>query len=364
MEKEKPMINIDDFLLPISDEKPCGDNLRYDYVYDQIQEYRREDDSDLSQGIWKTELKKANWGEVYRLCSELLRTKTKDIQIAVWLTEALTMTDGFDGLNNGITLIKALCEKFWDNIYPKITNNDTTYRLSPFFFLIEKMRERMVLQPITDPSDSASVVYSLSDWMMARRNLQIKNVKGLSLKQIRKSVLSSSIEFFQKLAGNIKSLMEVTRELDTFLTEKCGNDAPSFKEVFECLEDIQRTTTQNLADKQKQIAEQKPKVEVVQNDSAEQQDNSSSESVSQSTDEATVEQAYDALREIAVFLEKKQPQSPASILIRIANAIGKKTFQELLEINMKSGASVMSTISELYKILGNHGTNSTSGITQ
>ena len=85
------MHNVEDYLSPISEEKPCGDNLRYDYVYDQIQEYRREDDSELSQGIWQTELKKANWGEVSKLCDGLLRTKTKDIQIAVWLTEAWTM---------------------------------------------------------------------------------------------------------------------------------------------------------------------------------------------------------------------------------------------------------------------------------
>ncbi len=355
------MHNVEDYLSPISEEKPCGDNLRYDYVYDQIQEYRREDDSELSQGIWQTELKKANWGEVSKLCDGLLRTKTKDIQIAVWLTEAWTMKEGFSGLNAGIDLLKSLCEKFWDDIYPTISNNDTTYRLSPFFFLIEKMRERMVLLPITDPSDSASVIYSLSDWMMARRNLQIKNIKGISLKQIRKSVLSSSIEFFKKLDADIKSLINSIKELDAFLTEKCGNNAPSFKEVFECLDDIQRTTTQNLADKEKQIAAQKPKVEVVQNDVAETQENEESQNPTEPGEEATVEQAYDALREIAVFLEKKQPQSPASILIRIANAIGKKTFTELLEINMKSGASVMSTISELYKILSNRQDDSVPG---
>ena len=223
------------------------------------------------------------------------------------------------------------------------------------------MRERMVLLPITDPSDSASVIYSLSDWMMARRNLQIKNIKGISLKQIRKSVLSSSIEFFKKLDADIKSLINSIKELDTFLTEKCGNNAPSFKEVFDCLDDIQRTTTQNLADKEKQIAAQKPKVEVVQNDVAETQENVESQNPTEPGEEATGEQADDALREIAVFLEKKQPQSPASILIRIANAIGKKTFTELLEINMKSGASVMSTISELYKILSNRQDDSVPG---
>ena len=66
--------------------------------------------------------------------------------------------------------------------------------------------------------------------------------------------------------------------------------------------------------------------------------------------EPTINQAYDAMAEIADFLEKKQPQSPASTLLRVASRIGKKSFQELLELNMQSGVSVLNTISELYRI--------------
>jgi flagellin-specific chaperone FliS len=65
----------------------------------------------------------------------------------------------------------------------------------------------------------------------------------------------------------------------------------------------------------------------------------------------TLEEAYRLLGEISAFLEMEQPQSPASTLIKIATSIGKKTFQELMEINMQNGSTVMSTISELYKIL-------------
>lgn len=354
------MINISEFLDPISDTNPCGDNLRYDYVYDQIQEHRREDDKDLSQGIWQTSLKVANWPEVERICTNLLKTRTKDLQIAAWLTEALTMQYGFGGLNSGISLMMALSNKFWSNIFPMINGNDSGYRLAPFFFLIEKIKDRIVLLPITDNSDSSSITYSLSDWMMARHNIKIKNTKGLLLKDIKKVVLSSSINFFQTLSVDLNNLIENFQELDRFLTDKCKTDAPSFAEILNCLNDIQRINAKNLADKQAQIDEERQKALIqqqqlqMQQREAEQADSPAPAETQSTSDEPTIEEAYRALQDIAFFLERKQPQSPASILIKIASAIGTKTFKELLEINMNSGASVMSTISELYKILNNN----------
>ncbi|MDR1561124.1 MAG: type VI secretion system ImpA family N-terminal domain-containing protein, partial [Holosporaceae bacterium] len=141
---------ISKFLVPISLDNECGEYLKYDYIYDQIKEHRREDDSRLSQGVWQIEPKKANWEEVKRICSELLITKTKDLQIAMWLLEAMTVLDGFQGLNQGILLISLLCERFWDNIYPQIDleNKSVSHRFPPFYFFADKIPERIVMIPL------------------------------------------------------------------------------------------------------------------------------------------------------------------------------------------------------------------------
>ena len=47
-------------VVPISDEKPSGESVRYTGTYDQIRQARREDDPGMKQGIWKTELKRAD----------------------------------------------------------------------------------------------------------------------------------------------------------------------------------------------------------------------------------------------------------------------------------------------------------------
>ncbi|MDR0968792.1 MAG: type VI secretion system protein TssA [Holosporaceae bacterium] len=344
------MINIDELLSPISEDNICGEYLRYDLIYDQLRELRREDDPRLSQGIWQTELKKADWPEVERVCFYLLKTKTKDLQLAMWLLESLTVVHSFRGFNQGVLLLSALCEKFWDGVYPAIGENGAlASRLAPFVFFAEKIQNRLALVPLVEAADGLPYGYSLSDWMLARRNFQLKNEKGITLKQLKKSVVSTSLDFFQNIDEALKLSIESLKKLDDFISEKCGNEAPSFHGVLEFLEDAKRVNAENLAEKQKQITEYAAKQAERKRaaDQAAQEQNAPQGK----KEDATLEHAYAVMMEIAAFLEKEQPQSPASTLLKMAAAIGKKNFQELLDINVRSGISVVNAISELHRAL-------------
>src|SRR5205085_2362578 len=59
--KRTSIIDIGELLEPISAERPVGESLRYEGTYDRIQEARREDDQRLSQGIYRTHPKQADW---------------------------------------------------------------------------------------------------------------------------------------------------------------------------------------------------------------------------------------------------------------------------------------------------------------
>ena len=345
-------MNIESLLKPISSESNCGEYLCYDQVYDELKELRREDDLRLSQGIWQTEPKRANWPQLNKLGCKLLETKTKDLQIAMWLMEAWIVERQFEGFIDGLKLVKGLSEKFWDEIYPAIDleNHSYDYRLAPFFFLSDKISERIVLIPLTSMGDTLS--YSLSDWMEARRNLQIKNTDGISLKIIGKQVAITTIETFKRIADQVNEAIELLKELRAFLDEKCGQNAPSFHHLSEYLEDIKRITSKNIELKEKQQKqEQRVKAEEQKANPNVGDDEITLEDDRETRrQEPTIGQAYDAMSEIAEFLEKKQPQSPSSTLLKVAIMIGKKSFQELLELNMQSGVSVLNTISELYSI--------------
>ena len=345
-------MDIESLLNPISSESNCGEYLCYDHIYDELKELRREDDIRLSQGIWQTDPKRADWSHLNKLGCELLKTRTKDLQIAMWLMEAWIVEKQFEGFIDGLKLVKGLSEKFWDEIYPAIDweSRSYDYRLAPFFFLSDKIPERIVLIPLT--STESDQIYSLSDWMDARRNLQIKNFEGISLKTIGKQVSITTIETFKNIANQVNESIKILDELRAFLDEKCGQDAPSFHQLTEYLEDIKRIISKNIELKEKQqsqtqriqVEKQASQSNTIDSEMALEDD---SETQKQ---EPTIGQAYDAMSEIAEFLEKKQPQSPSSTLLKVAIMIGKKSFQELLELNMQSGVSVLNTISELYSI--------------
>src|ERR1700685_2583787 len=110
----------DDLLTPIPGDNPSGVYVRHDsklLLYDKIKEARRQDD-ELAQGDWETERKMADFPRAKKLAEEALATKTKDLQLAAWLTEAQLHIESFAGLLQGLKLCTGLVRDFWDSVYP------------------------------------------------------------------------------------------------------------------------------------------------------------------------------------------------------------------------------------------------------
>src|SRR5512134_3327146 len=120
----------DDLLNPIAGANPAGADLRYDPLYEKIKEARREEE-DIPQGEWERQRKVADWPAVIKLTSEAIATKSKDLQLAAWLTEALLRREGFGGLTQGLTLLKGMLTQFWDGLYPEIEDGDLELRATP-----------------------------------------------------------------------------------------------------------------------------------------------------------------------------------------------------------------------------------------
>jgi type VI secretion system protein ImpA len=112
-----------DLLTPIAGSNPSGANLRYDPIYDQLKEARRQDDAG-PQGDWQRERKVADYRQVSDLAGKALAERSKDLQIAVWLTEAALYREKFPGLLQGLDLLRGLLEQFWDTLYPEIEDDD------------------------------------------------------------------------------------------------------------------------------------------------------------------------------------------------------------------------------------------------
>lgn len=332
------MIDVQELLIPIADSEPTGCFLKYDPIYDEILQFKQEDDPQLSQGVWETKLKKANWPELEKICIFALQKKSKDLQIAVWLTEAWINISQWDGLNRGIQLIDELSKKFWQILYPPLNapSGSIEYRMSPFLYFSKKFPQLVSMIPLTMPINGELKSYNLYDWQLASLNEQISDATSMTFSDFNLSLLSTSAIHIKQNLAHIQFCISSLKNLESTIDTFAQNEAPSFTEIYSRLQSAQ------------QILEQTQQTECLQK-TTNQQVQQILEIPQAEQNQMNVEQAYETLSKISTFLEAEQPQSPAPLLIELAIKFGNKTFRELISDNNNQESSLLLHLCNLLK---------------
>ncbi|MBZ2184140.1 MAG: type VI secretion system protein TssA [Bryobacter sp.] len=250
----------DDILQPIAGENPAGADLRYDPVYDKIKEARREEE-DIEQGDWKRERKVADWQLTSKLCEEVLATRSKDLQLAAWLTEAAVRQRGFEGLIEGLRLVQALIEQFWDQLYPELEDGDAEFRATPLDWLAGKITDLVRTLSLTRDGlsylqykESRDVGYedgSTSDAQREARSTKIKEGK-LAAEGFDESFNKTPKAFYLNLKDQLGLVATTAQSLSALCDEKFGDYSPSFSRFSDAIEEINRVA-KSLLDKKREI---------------------------------------------------------------------------------------------------------------
>jgi type VI secretion system protein ImpA len=235
----------DDLLNPIEGPNPSGANLRYNPVYDKIKEARREEDQP-PPGMTERDRKTADNSLVIKLTTETLTTKTKDLQLAAWLTEALLKQKGFGGLRDGLAVCHGLVEKFWDTVYPEIEDGDVQARGAPLGFIGTKLEIPLKLIPVVekakygflDHQQSREVGYedqAKSDDAKKKRTLAIKEGK------VAPEVFDTAFEdtpkkFYAQAEKDLDACLQLVRQLQESCDPKFVEEGPSFGPLRTALE--------------------------------------------------------------------------------------------------------------------------------
>ena len=98
-----PVVDLDLSTSAYPGRKPGRGGIALFGMYDEIREARRADEN-LAQGEWQTELKIADFPKVLKSWRRCTCSKSKDLQIAAWLSEALVKLHGFAGLRDGLKI--------------------------------------------------------------------------------------------------------------------------------------------------------------------------------------------------------------------------------------------------------------------
>ena len=239
----------DDLLNPIPGDNPCGESLRYAAVYDKIKEARREDD-DAPQGDWQHERKSADYPLVIKLAGEILATKSKDLQIAVWLTEALIKTESFTGLRAGLDLIRGLIGNFWEGLYPEIDEGDLELRAAPLDWLGSRMDAPLRSLPITKTGinwykfkEARAVGYEADAVDSAKQEAREAAIAEgkMTGEDWDKAFNATPKTFYVNLEATLDGILELLETLSGVFADKFADEAPSFSPMRTTLEEIRHT---------------------------------------------------------------------------------------------------------------------------
>lgn len=328
----------DDLLTPIPGDNPSGPDLRYDNkvpIYDQVKEARRQDD-DLVQGDWQRERKVADYAKVINLTQDALATKTKDLQLAAWLTDACLRMRGFAGLADGIALCHGLVNNFWDTLNPPLEDGDEEPRMAHL---------EWVGSALEIPLKSVGLNREGHDWFKYKESRtlgyedQVKADKDKKLRAQRiadgklapeafdKAFVETPKAFYLQSEKELDRCLKALADLDELCGHKFTSSRPTFAKLRNGLEEV-RYVVHPLLEKKRET-EPDPVEEVPAEASAEgvasadgihaapgvTSPGAISFSVLTSSEPADRREAIANVARVAAFLRKREPLSPAPYLM-------------------------------------------------
>ena len=131
---------IERLLAPVSEERPCGDDLEYDADFMALEAASRgREEQQFGNTIIPAE--EPDWQSVVQLSMALLE-RSKDLRVVLVLLRGLAKTEGMTGFIAGLELLVALLNQYWPHLHPMLDiedNNDSTMRMN-------------ALMPLSDPA--------------------------------------------------------------------------------------------------------------------------------------------------------------------------------------------------------------------
>jgi len=336
----------DDFLNPISGDNPSGASLRYERIYDQVKEARTEDDESIPSGDWQRQVKRADYALVLKLAGEALATKSKDLQLTAWLTEAYVKREGIALIQPCFKLMQDLQEQFWDTLYPEIEDGDAGMRAVPIEWAANRVAVLLREAPITRDGvnsyqykESRAIGYEADiESNDAKREARERAIADgrVTGEEFDSSFSGTPKSFYVNLDASIHSATDTIDALQVFCEEKYGDDGPGFSKLRNSLEEVGQVITTLLNEKRKlEPDEPEPVAEEESVEEAQPEAEPEPELIAEAAPALKAKKAKsisaepidwdDAISRIqacARFLQKDRPSSPVAYLLQAGIRLG------------------------------------------
>ena len=347
-------IDLDRLMANISEDSPCGSDLRQDFslgsLYLKIKDARSEarrlervidmdGDGASPDGAWEV---------VFSTGIEILSAHAKDLEIAAWVAEAAVRLEGLEAFGAMLALSKYFIDTYWDDIFPLPDEDGFEGRIAPFVGLNGANDDSPVVQcirrlPLTDAAEH----FGLWDYQKALELGKITDEAARAeriemgvptLEKFNEAVALTPGVFYLDLLASINDVREKLDALYDAFHDRVGVDAPPAGGIRKALDEIEDSV--NLFARNKieraqaalQSGDGSFAVEGATQDNGANVDVMASSSPRALVESAGFdrEEAFRQLLRISDFFRKNEPHSPVSYVLEELVRRGRMPLPELL----------------------------------
>jgi type VI secretion system protein ImpA len=330
------MFTAEQLLIPIDSSHPSGMDMAFSPELDAIAQARKFDDPSLARGEWVTDLKEADWQFVVKRCTALLAEKTKDLRLAVWLTEAAAKQHGLRGLGEGLRLLAGLCEQFWDQgLYPLADGSDQEQRIGNLSWILSRTPALVREMPVTEGRGSA---WSMVDFDAARKRAAGPDAElPPRLADMEAARRANSPAFVAAFREDAQYCLDALNRLEQAADARLGADGPSFAAAREAVQSMLHAMPAAQSAPSAQPGAQQPTAVDANTAPV------APVPVSVRTGDGDIRSRADAiaqLRAVARFFRETEPHSPVSYFAEKAANAGEQDLHTWLRSVIKDQGSL------------------------
>lgn len=344
--RESLGLDLEELLAAVNEENPVGHPAAQDESYARIRHEREEEDASLPLGSWERELKRADWVAASELSAQALAARSKDLQLAAWLFEALIGRTGLQAVAPCLLLIDGLFRRFGAQLHPQ----DTEHRINLLQWINHKLLPPLRRVPLTATGGERD--YGWNGWEQAYRNEQLRaalgktaeaEMEGATLADVGAALACTPQERILFHMACLETGLQALDVLETTLAEQMPDDAPGFGAMRDLLERVEAML---------QAESRRRGIRAVTEEDGDATDRMvlprHADVDGEISGSAERREAYAALARIGQTLERIEPHSPVPYLIRRAVAWGNLNTAELYrEVFVRCGGQI-----NIFELLG------------
>ena len=246
--------DLEAILAPLAGEQPTGVDLRENYapnsIYFRLRDARAgaRDAERQAETEGGDEGLPALWRPVAALAISALKSNSKDLEVATWLTEALVRIAGLRGLMAGAAVIGGLVERYWDGVFPMPDEHGLETRLAAVAGLSGQGADGTLMQPLRKsivfrrPDGSPFSLWQyqaaleLSGISDPARRAQRIDAGVLPFEDVEKEARLAGATHWSAQRDSLIEVIAAWKGMEGALDEKAGPASPSGNRVREVLE--------------------------------------------------------------------------------------------------------------------------------